>query len=154
MWYVTNQKSGVSALGLHRAFGFSSYQTAWTWLQKLRRAMVRPGRDRLSGLVEVDETYVGGNEVGVSGRQTHDKSVVVVAVEIAPPRRFGRIRLRRVSDASRASLLGFICDVVEPGSEIRTDGLLAYRELPAHGYRHTVKVVSGSGKPAHVKPLQ
>lgn len=151
MWYVTNQKSGVSALGLHRAFGFGSYQTAWTWLHKLRRAMVRPGRDRLNGLVEIDETYVGGNEVGVSGRQTHDKSVVVVAVEIASPRHFGRVRLRRVPDASRASLMEFITEVVERGSEIRTDGLAAYRELPQYGYRHTVRVVSGSGHPAHVE---
>jgi len=60
MWFVTNQKSGGSALGLQRILGFGSYQTAWAWLHKLRRAMVRPGRDRLSGRVEVDETYLGG----------------------------------------------------------------------------------------------
>lgn len=149
MWYVTNQKSGVSALGLQRTLGFGSYQTAWTWLHKLRRAMVRPGRDRLHGAVEVDETYVGGVESGVDGRQTHDKSIVVVAVEFAP-KGFGRIRLRRVSDASRTRLLGFVRDAVEPGSEVRTDGLMAYRELPAHGYRHTVRVVTGSGEKAHV----
>ena len=70
MWYVTNQKHGVSALGLQRILGLGSYQTAWAWLHKLRRAMVRPGRDLLGGAVEVDETYVGGRETGVVGRQT------------------------------------------------------------------------------------
>jgi hypothetical protein len=59
LWYVTNQKHGVSALGLQRVLGLGSYRTAWTWLHKLRHAMVRPGRDRLSGTVEVDETYIG-----------------------------------------------------------------------------------------------
>jgi len=68
MWWVTSQKHGASALALQRLLGLGSYQTAWAWLHKLRRAMVRPGRDRLSGLVEVDETYVGGEEVGVRGR--------------------------------------------------------------------------------------
>jgi transposase-like protein len=150
MWYVTNQKSGVSALGLQRVLGFGSYQTAWTWLHKLRRAMVRPGRDRLSGSVEVDETYVGGVDVGVSGRQTHDKSVVMVAVEMLSPKGFGRVRLRQVPDASGSNLIGFICDVVEPGSEVHTDGLLAYRDLPEHGYRHTFNVITGSGVRAHV----
>jgi transposase-like protein len=150
MWYVTNQKSGVSALGLQRVLGFGSYQTAWTWLHKLRRAMVRPGRDRLSGSVEVDETYVGGVDVGVSGRQTHDKSVVMVAVELLSPKGFGRVRLRQVPDASGSNLIGFIRDVVEPGSEVHTDGLLAYRDLPEHGYRHTFNVITGSGVLAHV----
>ena len=68
MWYVTNQKHGVSALGVQRILGLGSYQTAWTWLHKLRRAMVRPGRDLLSGEVEVDETYLGGREVGNRGK--------------------------------------------------------------------------------------
>jgi transposase-like protein len=148
MWYVTNQKSGVSALGLQRTLGLGSYQTAWTWLHKLRRAMVRPGRDRLRGTVEVDETYVGGVEAGVDGRQTNEKSLVVIAVEIAP-KGFGRIRLGCVPDASRDSLIGFVRNAVEPGSDVRTDGLLAYRELPAHGYRHTVRVVAGSGQKSH-----
>lgn len=70
MWYVTSQKNGVSAMGLQRVLGLGNYETAWTWLHKLRRAMVRPDRDQLSGWVEVDETYVGGLEEGVAGRQT------------------------------------------------------------------------------------
>jgi hypothetical protein len=66
MWYVTSQKNGASALGLQRVLGLASYETAWTWLHKLRRAMIRPDRDRLSGWVEVDETLVGGEEKGAS----------------------------------------------------------------------------------------
>ena len=92
MWYLTSQKSGGSALGLQQVLGLGSYQTAWSWLHKLRRAMVRPGRDRLNGCVEVDETYVGGEEEGVRGRQAEDKAIVVVAAE-QDGRGIGRIRL-------------------------------------------------------------
>lgn len=74
VWYITNQKSGVSALGLQRVLGLGSYRTAWTWLHKLRRAMVRPGRDRLAGIVEVDETFVGGE---VAGREAVARSARV-----------------------------------------------------------------------------
>ena len=76
MWWLTSQKNGASALGLQRVLGLGSYKTAWTWLHKLRRAMVRPGRDRLSGRVEVDETYLGGLEEGVRGRQTDAKALI------------------------------------------------------------------------------
>lgn len=150
IWYATNQKFGVSALGLQRTLGLGSYQTAWTWLHKLRRAMVRPGRDRLHGTVEVDETYVGGVDEWAAGRHVGDKSIVMMAVEVLAPKGFGRVRLRCVPDASKASLMGFVRDVVEPGSTVRTDGLLAYRELPNHGYVHIPKVILGSGSPAHV----
>src|SRR5271167_3042655 len=78
LWWMTSQKNGVSALGLQRVLGLGSYQTAWCWLHKPRRAMVRPGRDRLSGTVEVDETYVGAPEEGVRGRETQTKALVVV----------------------------------------------------------------------------
>jgi transposase-like protein len=150
IWYVTNQKSGVSALGLQRVLGLGSYQTAWTWIHKLRRAMVRPGRDRLHGVVEVDETYVGGVDAGAKGRANEDKSIVMIAVEVLSPRGFGRIRLRQVPNASRASLIGFITEVVEKGATIRTDGLLAYRALPDVGYEHQIIVIEGSKTPAHV----
>jgi hypothetical protein len=82
MWWVTNPKAGINAIALQRALGLGSYQTAWAWLHKLRRAMVRPARDRLSGRVEVDETYVGGEEEGVEGRKTYKKTVVAIAIEI------------------------------------------------------------------------
>jgi hypothetical protein len=73
MWWVTSQKSGASALGLQRILGLGSYKTAWLLLHKLRRAMVRPGRDRLTGRVEVDEVFVGGQESGMVGRNKLSK---------------------------------------------------------------------------------
>ena len=104
MWQVTSQKNGVSALGLQRVLGVGSYKTAWACLHKLRRAMVRPGRERLSGYVEVDESYVGGEEEGTHGRETYKKAIVVIAVEMREPKGFGRIRVKRVPDVSSASL--------------------------------------------------
>src|SRR3989304_8649878 len=74
MWWVISQKNGASALGIQQVLGLGSYKTAWSWLHKLRRAMVRPGRDRLSGRIEVDETYIGGLEEGARGRKTEKKS--------------------------------------------------------------------------------
>jgi len=81
MWFITSQKNGVSALGVQRVLGLGSYETAWTWMHKLRRAMVRPGRDLLTGEIEIDETYVGGPEEGMRGREIEKKSIVVVAAE-------------------------------------------------------------------------
>ena len=146
MWYVTSQKNGVSALGVQRVLGLGSYQTAWAWLHKLRRAMVRPGRDRLAGTVEVDETYWGAEEEGVVGRLTEDKALVIVAAQQDGPRKIGRIRLRRIPDLTKATLHGFIAQNIEPGSVVRTDGLPAYGGL--QGYRHDPVVVTGSGKTA------
>jgi hypothetical protein len=93
MWYVTSQKNGASALGLQRILGLGSYRTAWSWLHKLRRAMVRSGRDRLAGWVEVDETYLGGQEEGVVGRGVVDKALIVIAAQ-ADGKGIGRIRMR------------------------------------------------------------
>jgi len=138
MWYVTSQKNGVSALGVQRVLGLGSYQTAWAWLHKLRRAMVRPGRDRLSGTVEVDETYWGGEEAGVVGRQTHDKVLIAVAAQVDETR-IGRIRLKRIPNHTKATLHGFISQTIEPGSTVRTDGLNHYTGLT--GYTHEVIVV-------------
>jgi transposase-like protein len=150
MWYVTSQKPGGNALGLKREVGFGSYQTAWTWLHKMRHAMVRLGRDRLSGIVEVDETYVGGEEAGVHGRETEKKAIVVIAVEIHEPRGFGRARLGQVPNVSEASLVPFVCEMAEPGSEVLTDGWGAHSTLPEHGYLHRKTILSSSGDPAHV----
>lgn len=137
MWHLTSQKNGVSALGLQRVLGLGSYKTAWTVLHKLRRAMVRPGRDRLHGIVEVDEAYWGGREDDVHGRQTYRKALIGVAAEV-DGRGIGRVRLRHIADASRATLHGFISEAIEPGSTVQTDGLPAYREL--HGYVHDRRV--------------
>jgi transposase-like protein len=149
MWYVTNQKHGVSALGVQRILGLGSYQTAWAWLHKLRRAMVRPGRDLLNGEVEVDETYVGGRETGVAGRQTNKKSIVVIAAEIQG-RGTGRIRMARVDNVSAESLVSFVQTAVSPDATIRTDGWAAYSGLAKGGYDHQPKSISASGDPAHV----
>ena len=90
-WELTSQKYGANALGLQRVLGLGSYKTAWVWLHKLRRAMVRPDRDQLSGVVQVDESYVGGVEAGVRGRETIKKAIVAIAAEV-DGRKIGRIR--------------------------------------------------------------
>jgi len=137
MWYVTNQKHGVSALGLKSTLGLGSYRTAWTWLHKLRYAMVRPGRDRLAGIVEVDEAYLGGEKPGKRGRGAAGKALVVVAAQ-EDGHRIGRIRLCRVSNASAQSLGRAVQDGVDPGAVVRTDGWSGYGQLEALGYVHQV----------------
>lgn len=108
MWYVTTQKHGASALGLQQVLRLGQYRTAWTWLHTLRRAMARPGRERLAGTVEADEIYVGGNEAGARGRSLGKQAVVAVAVE-ENGAGLGRIRLKRVPNAAAASLEDFSC---------------------------------------------
>ena len=149
-WLMTSQKHGVSAMGVQRSLGLGSYQTAWAMLHRFRVAMVRPGRDRLTGRVEVDEAYVGGVEGGVGGRETETKSIVAIAVEIQQPRGFGRIRLGRVDDVSKESLIPFIQDAVEPGATVHTDGWQAYWTVPEHGYTHERTVMRQQSDPAHV----
>ena len=152
MWWVTSQKNGVSALGLQRVLGLGSYQTAWAWLHKLRRAMVRPGRDRLSGRVEVDETYLGGLEQGVHGRQTERKALIVVAAQ-EDGKGIGRIRMRRIPDASARSLVPFVEESVEPGSVIHTDGWLGYSSLESKGYIPKITFLRGNKKsPSELLP--
>jgi len=153
MWAVTSQKTGISALGLQRELGLRSYKTAWAWLHKLRRAMVRPGRDRLTGRVEVDEAYIGGVHPGRGGRQTETKALVAVAVQVEARRRLGRIRLRRLLDASGPSLTGFVQDAVEPGSLVHTDGWMGYEPLRRHGYRHRITFLQGQAQsPSQLLP--
>jgi len=149
-WWVTSQKHGLSALGLQRALGLGSYQTAWMMLHRFRAAMVRPGRELLGGTVEVDETYVGGEEPGLGGRETMTKAIVAIAVELREPKGFGRVRLARVPNVSAASLVAFVCEHVQPGASVHTDGWRSYLTLPAHGYTHQRTVMSSSGDPAHV----
>jgi len=149
IWYVTSQKTGVSALGLQRVLGLGSYKTAWALLHKLRRAMVRPGRDRLRGTVEVDETYWGAEETGVVGRQTEAKALVIVAAE-ADGKGIGRIRMRHLPALTRAAVHGFIRAAVEPGSRVQTDGLNVYREL--EGYIHDPQVQRQQPAGEHLLP--
>ena len=137
MWWVTSQKPGASALSLQRILGLGSYRTAWALLAKLRRAMIRPGRDRLSGRVEIDETYVGGKDKALYGRKTEKKALVVIAAE-EDGAGTGRIRLRRVVSASKVNLHRFILDAVQPGSIVHTDGWPSYGGLEPKGYGHDV----------------
>ena len=148
-WEVTSQKYGASALGLQRTLGLGSYETAWAWLHKLRRAMIRPDRDRLRGDVEVDETYLGEERPGVKGRRAINRAIVVIAAEMNEGA-IGRIRLRHVHDVSANSLQGFIVDVVEPGSLLHTDGWQSYASIATKGFRHRVTVTRTSSEPAHI----
>lgn len=143
MWWVTSQKTGASALGLQRVLGLATYRTAWTWLHKLRRAMVRPGRERLAGQVEVDETYWGSGVAGKKGRHLANRALIVIAVEQVGKKGLGRIRMRRVPDASADSLQVFINEAVEPGSTVHTDGWLGYERVGKSGYRHRITFLEG-----------
>lgn len=137
VWYITSQKNGTSALGLQRCLGLGSYRTAWTLLHKLRRAMVRPGRDRLSGTIEVDETYIGGKKPGKRGRGALDKALVAIVAQ-QDGKQIGRIRLVPVPDASEKSLGDAVRQAVEPGSQVHTDGWRGYNSLRTLGYRHRI----------------
>jgi transposase-like protein len=151
MWWVTSQKAGASAASLQRVLGLGSYRTAWALLQKLRRAMVRPGRGRLSGRVEVDETYVGGEGEGVGGRKTEKKALVAIAAEEGGAR-VGRIRMRRVASASKANLHRFILGAVEPGSVVHTDAWRSYEGLDDKGYTHEVTVLKSCEQGVDMPP--
>jgi len=135
VWYVVNQKQGVSALGLQRVLGIGSYQTAWAWLHKLRRAMVRPDRGLLAGVVEVDETIIGGVRAGWRGRGHPEKALVAIAVE-QRDRGLGRVRMQRIANASKETLTDFVLDHLEPGAEVHTDGWAGYVDLAGRGYQH------------------
>ena len=151
IWWVVAQKTGASAYNLKDFMGFGSYETAWVWLHKLRRAMVRPDRDKLVGSVEVDETYIGGKEIGKGkqGRGAETKTLVVVATE-CKGKQIGRVRFSCISDASGDNLLRFIEDNIEPGSTIITDGWSGYSSLSeSKKYKHETKIISGSGQEAH-----
>ncbi len=147
MWWVTTQKNGASALGLQRVLGLKSYETAWAWLHKFRRAMVRPGRDMLTGRVEVDECYVGGPEDGLVGRLNLDKALVVVAAQ-EDGAGIGRIRLRQIVDASAESLVPFVRESVVSGSTVHTDGWLGYLPLKSAEFKHEVTYLKGNTKTA------
>ena len=151
IWWVVAQKTGASAYNLADMMGFGSYETAWTWLHKLRRAMVRPERDKLLGVVEVDETFIGGKEIGKEkkGRGAETKTLVVVAAE-CKGKQIGRVRFRCIDDASSENLLSFINENIETGSTIITDGWSGYGELSNNElYKHEIKTIAGSGKMAH-----
>ena len=126
MWLLMAQKTGISAQNFCDMFGFGSYQTTWGWLQKLRSVMIRSGRDQLSGRIEVDETYIGGQKEGKRGRGAASKTLVLVAVEGDKGAKLGRVRFRIVKSHSSEALRAFVADYVAPGSTVVTDGLKSY----------------------------
>jgi len=136
-WLFATGKDGISALSLKRTLEIGSYQTAWAMLHRLRSVLVRPGRDRLAGMVEMDETYIGGREPGLRGGRARGKKVLTgIAVEILEPKGYGRCRMAPLADASSASLHAFATDHVEPGAIVITDGWQGYRGLENFGYGH------------------
>jgi hypothetical protein len=160
-WYLTNQKHGVSALGLQRVLGLGGCETAWTMLHRFRRAMVRPDREQLKGVVEVDETYLSISDRAAPLPENQRKRrkrrknrthqvLVVMAVELLQPKGFGRIRLRRIDNDSAEQVVPFVQTSIEPGAQVRTDGSAAYRALKDLGLDHQRTVMLGSEVPAHV----
>lgn len=156
MWWVAAQKTGVSASNFKDFMGFGSYETAWTWLQKLRRSMLRSNREKLTGVIEVDETFIGGKESGKkddgknkTGRGSTEKLIVVVATECIG-KQIGRVRFRVVKQATSKHLMKFIEDNIENGSDVITDGWSGYTSLSnTKNYNHIVKTIAGSNKEAH-----
>ena len=141
MWHICLQKNGYSALSLQRLLGFS-YPTAWLCLHKLRKIMVRTGRELLDGDVEVDESYVGGVHEGKRGRGADGKEIVFLAVEKKKSDKnsyiIGRIRLLCIPDVTRKTLWNAISATIAPGSTIITDGWKAYNGIDKIGFKHSV----------------
>lgn len=136
-WLFATGKNGISALSLKRTLEIGSYQTAWAMLHRLRSVLVRPGRDRLAGVVEVDETYIGGLESGLPGGRARGKKVLTgIAVEVREPRGIGRCRMLPLADASAVSLHSFVKDHVQSGTRVITDGWQGYSGLEKLGYVH------------------
>lgn len=142
-WMFASQKDGVAALSLQRALEIGSYPTAWAMLHRLRAVLVRPGRERLSGVVEVDETVIGGVEPGLTGGRSrgNKKSLVAVAVERKEPNGLGCCRMAPIPDASSETLRAFLVDSVVEGSTVVTDGWQAYRQAVSGLYVHERHVV-------------
>ncbi len=136
MWWFTTRKSGVNAVNLKDLLGLGSYQTAWTWLHKLRRCTIRQGRERLSGRVEIDEFYIGGQQPGKRGRGANGKSIVIAAVE-KDGNKVGRIRLQVVPNCSGDVLSQFVETYIAPGSKVVTDAWKGYSSIDPQHYRHS-----------------
>jgi transposase-like protein/ribosomal protein L37AE/L43A len=143
LWYraiflVSFQKNGISAKNLQNQLGFGSYQTAWSWLQKIRRSMRRKGREKLTGEIEVDEAYYGGKKSGKRGRGSENKKEFAIAVE-TKGKQIGRIRMECIKDSSAESLHSFVYATIEQKSTLITDGWKSYLGLQPEHYTHTVK---------------
>src|SRR5437016_7693918 len=136
-WRFATQKDGISAQSLQRSLEIGSYPTAWAMLHRLRSVLVRPGRDRLSGTVQVDETYIGGDEPGLAGGRARGKKVLTgIAVEVGEPKGIGRCRMGVLASGSAESLHPFVTGAVEPGARVITGAWQGYRGLDGLGYVH------------------
>ena len=136
-WSFATAKDGISALSLQRSLEIGSYQTAWAMLARFRSVLVHPGRKRLNGTVEVDETYIGGEEPGLAGGRAQGKKVLTgIAVEVREPKGIGRCRMALLEDGSAASLLPFVSDHVAPAATVITDAWMGYHGLAKLGYAH------------------
>jgi hypothetical protein len=154
IWLVTSQKNGASAQNLHDTLGLGSYETAWAWLHKLRRAMVRPDREQLRGVVEVDESFIGGRATGRLGGSTSKVPVMIavenVGTEVNRKLRLGRVRLAVADAPGSKELVDFARNSAEPGSLIRTDGARMFRALANEGYQHEYISGYSAPEPGHV----
>lgn len=148
-WHLTTAKNGMSAKTLERTLG-ASYRVAWVMLHRFRVAMVRADREQLAGEVEVDESFVGGAQRGGKRGRGTEQSLVAIAVELKEGQGFGRVRMRQVPDASGASLVPFVSNVVSPGAVVLTDGWNGYNGLSKKGFTHRRIILASSNDPAHV----
>ncbi|MDP1788744.1 MAG: IS1595 family transposase [Rhodoglobus sp.] len=149
IWLVTSQKNGVSAQGLQDALGFGSYETAWAWLHKLRRAMVRPDRDLIGDpsagiIVELDQSFLGGKSAGKTGGSS-DKVPITIAVERTTKGRLGRVRMEVAEKKGGLDMIDFATDVITPGTTVHTDGAQMFNRLPDLGYGHEASPSSKGG---------
>lgn len=151
IWFVTSQKNGVSARGLQAALGFGSYETAWAWLHKLRRAMVRPDRERLGGTVELDQSFLGGRSAGKRGPSS-DKAPITIAVERTEAGRLGRVRMQLAERPGGLDMIEFASEVIAPGATIHTDGARMFTRLLELGYAHHATPGNTATDPDTVMP--
>jgi len=144
-WHLVQTKIGVSALSVQRITGVN-YATAWLLLQKMRAAMDQGEREKLSGDIEFDETYVGGVDPGAGGRSRGKKSPVAVACKVVSPTAMGRIRLARLPDASALAIAAFLEHNVQPGSVLLSDDWASYgpalAELDGRGLHYTARTTT------------
>ena len=150
LWWFSTRKSGVNAVNLQQLLNFGSYQTAWEWLQKLRSCTIRSGREKLSGILEVDEFYLGGRR-GKKGRGSKFKVAVAVAVE-RKGKKLGRLRMQVITQCTAKELIPFVTENVTTGSFITTDGWAGYNRLEDEGYHHRIIIQSKSDDKDSVLP--
>ena len=139
IWWLTTQKNGASAQGLQRVLGLQTYKTAWTWLHKIRTAMVNPNRTKLTGTVELDETFLGGVTTGKRGRGADNKVLIIIAVEL-DGKKVGRCRMGIIDDASADSIHPFIVENIEKGSTLVTDGWRGFNGIESKGFERKIHI--------------